>query len=389
MSSTSDADREAAMRVIQEMIDARISTAMESAVEKISQAVDNSVQQHMHAQGARVSASSRGSTQGGSVPLLDTRGELLTHLPVSLPLSGANPASVAGVTVPVGGAIPFVSQIPTIRSGNTGGTLSSSSLSGGGIVMSVPLNPATPLSAVLPVRESVGSMDAVVVGGCSPPIPRKMAEKIWKGEFIDLNELLPSRLGAPELTMWDLLGKSEKPKAPKKIETFPQWSLCFNTYISVHVMKHPNRVQDLLAYASSIAKASTDYQGVPWLAYDSHFRRLAAAKHLTDWSDTESSLYTRYFAKAQLRDERPVDAVEVGSKPAEATKYRSTDHGASSRYSPYPSPNPICRKWNDSGCVYPKCKYRHVCLSCNGNHRLKSCEIAKPKAKGKDSSFRN
>ena len=77
-------------------------------------------QQHMHAQGARVPASSRGSNPGGSVPLLETQGELHTHLPVSLPLSGANPVSVAGVTVLVGGTIPFGSQIPNIVLGITG-----------------------------------------------------------------------------------------------------------------------------------------------------------------------------------------------------------------------------------------------------------------------------
>ena len=33
---------------------------------------------------------------------------------------------------------------------------------------------------------------AVLVGPHSPPIPKRLAEKIWRNEFIELNELLPS-----------------------------------------------------------------------------------------------------------------------------------------------------------------------------------------------------
>lgn len=50
------------------------------------------------------------------------------------------------------------------------------------------------------------STKAVSAGPGSPPIPRKLAEKIWHGEFIELHELLPSRLTTPEPTVLDLQG---------------------------------------------------------------------------------------------------------------------------------------------------------------------------------------
>ncbi len=50
----------------------------------------------------------------------------------------------------------------------------------------------------------------VVVSYSSPPVPMKIAAKIWNGEFVDLNSLLPYRRGAPEPTLADTLhGRSK------------------------------------------------------------------------------------------------------------------------------------------------------------------------------------
>ena len=114
-----------------------------------------------------------------------------------------------------------------------------------------------------------------MVGPHSPPIPKKLATKIWEGEFVELSELLPCRLGAPELTLLDLVACRDKPKEEsikRKITTIQQWVVCFSSLISVMAVRHPERVQDLLAYVALITKASLDYEGLPWLAYDSHFR---------------------------------------------------------------------------------------------------------------------
>ena len=59
-----------------------------------------------------------------------------------------------------------------------------------------------------------------------------------------------------------------------------QWIICFNTHLSVLSIRHPQRVRDMLAYASLIAKASREYEGTPWLVYARHFHRLATAVEL-------------------------------------------------------------------------------------------------------------
>ena len=138
------------------------------------------------------------------------------------------------------------------------------------------------------------------MGTHSPPVPKKLAEKIWSGEFLEFSELLPSWLGGPELTLQDLVANKDRQNEAKRITTIQQWVVCFNTYTSVMSGCHPQRVQDLLAYAFIITKASLDYEGTPWLAFDSHFRRVAAASRLADWSQVNASLWTLYFTSASL-----------------------------------------------------------------------------------------
>ena len=158
----------------------------------------------------------------------------------------------------------------------------------------------------MPAPPQLPSSEAIVVGGSSPPVPRKIAEKIWKLEYVDLNELLPSRLGAPELTMLDLFTQRDRAKEAKKIQTFEQWVACFNTLVSVMAARYPDRVKDMLAYSSLIAKAHADYEGTQWLSYDNHFRHTAAAKQLKDWLGVDLSLWTLCFAQAKPRN-HPTD----------------------------------------------------------------------------------
>lgn len=92
------------------------------------------------------------------------------------------------------------------------------------------------------------------------PIPSKLAERIWQGEYIDLQELLHARLGASST---DALLKPEKATSKKTIASIEDWVVCFNSYISLVALRKPESVQDLLAYSSTIVKASKDFLGIP------------------------------------------------------------------------------------------------------------------------------
>jgi hypothetical protein len=223
-----------------------------------------------------------------------------------------------------------------------------------------------PVACLDPTLTAPQAAGGVVVSHTSPPIPYKLALKIWRGEFIDLNLLLPHRLGAPEPTLAEAL-QARGPRDHKQISTIEQWVVCFNAFISVVAVQAPQRVRDLLAYSTLITKAAHDYEGTPWLSYDSHFRTLAATLHLANWSQIDQSLWSQHFNRAIVR------------------KFTPSQRGKD-RANPYQVP--ICMKFNKEGCRSPSCSYRHVCLSCHGQHAEHSCGSSRKESAGGKLPFR-
>ncbi len=244
----------------------------------------------------------------------------------------------------------------------------------------------------LPVSSLVGGLGthlptgSVVVSHASPPIPAKLVLRIWRGEYVDMNNLLPYRLGAPEPTLADTL--QIRQRELKQITSIEQWVVCFNAFISVIALQQPHRVRDLLAYSSIITKAAHDYEGNPWLAYDVHFRTLAASMQLPTWGQVDQALWSQHFNRATVRVKDGGSALAIG--PYSTGQAEGADAGHSSsqarsggkptstgkgkeRVSPYPRTAPICIKWNRENCRSPACTYRHVCLSCHGQHREANC----------------
>ena len=85
----------------------------------------------------------------------------------------------------------------------------------------------------------------------------------------------------------------KKPNLIKKtIDTIAGWVVCFNSFMSVMAIKKPERMRDLLAFSSIIVRASQDFNGHPWLEYDTAFMRQAASRPDQEWARIDSSLWT-------------------------------------------------------------------------------------------------
>lgn len=107
---------------------------------------------------------------------------------------------------------------------------------------------------------------------------QKITHRIWDLKFVGMEELLPSKLGS-EPSVFKVHSTTPKNKSSKRIECIEQRVCCFNIYVAVMAMKHPEKVVDLLAHSSLIVNASRSYEGMPWLDYDNHFRCAKAADH--------------------------------------------------------------------------------------------------------------
>ena len=224
----------------------------------------------------------------------------------------------------------------------------------------------TPLVSLLQTPQT---KVAISVDPVSPPIPAKLAEKIWSREYIELQELLPARLGAPGPTVLDALLQSDRVKQKKTITTIQDWVVCFNAFISVVALRDPSQVRDLLAYSSTIIKASQDFEGTPWLEYDVYFRRQIATQKEQRWERIDASIWTLCFTRATPKS---ASGAGKGGKFPDSEKRQNPY-----RFNPYPSR--VCFRWNSySGCQLMNCKFLHSCSRCREtSHTAMECPLRK------------
>ncbi len=72
---------------------------------------------------------------------------------------------------------------------------------------------------------------ALTMGPNETPIPDKLLQKIWRGEFIHMTELLPNRLTQTNEASGEPAGKAgEKKPSRAKITMLAQRVECFNAY---------------------------------------------------------------------------------------------------------------------------------------------------------------
>jgi hypothetical protein len=238
---------------------------------------------------------------------------------------------------------------------------------------------------------------AIAPGGVG--IPSKVAQRIWKGEFVEMAELLPEKLGQADTPPAPSKEDKQKPKK-KRVVAILQWVECFHTYIGVLVQQQPGRIQDLLAYASLVVHAARKYKGEGWATYDRNFRKKAAAHPGMKWGDLDAPLWSLAFCNATAREHCSM-CMSVDHSTKECEDYDSPGEDQPSKASStartqrWGKPH-ICKNWNNSNCTSASCEYQHICLECHQRHKLKHCPTSKryapyskerPQKEGKKTPF--
>ena len=290
----------------------------------------------------------------------------LAAISTAIMAGGSSSSSMSTATL---GCIPHSTALSGVVTFSAPKTMVSTSSSSSAPVMA--LTPLTPLADIVPGYASNLTIDAISVGPSSPPIPLKLAQKIWRNEFVELHELLPVRLGIPEPTLLDVLTKPENARPKKEIKTIQQWALCFNSYTTTLAMKQPHRLGDLLAYSSMIINASSEYEDTPWLQYNARFQRQAATDPNRPWAAIHASLWTTYFATARSKPQCR-DCKETGHDSCQSTG--TSRLSIPYRFQPYTTYRPICKKYNYSWCDLTPCNFQHIRFKCRKpNHRGGQC----------------
>ena len=174
--------------------------------------------------------------------------------------------------------MPPPAVLSTLALGSTGGpeTPGGGELAGAGAggppdsAGGQPLQPATP--SIGPVgADGETAAGPFVLGEGIHPVPAKVVARIWKGEYIDMADLLRDNLEADRRRATAQRGAQQQGQAKatrREVSDLLSWALCFSVYVGVAAEKHPHRVKQLLAYQATILHEARRCGGNGWRAYD-------------------------------------------------------------------------------------------------------------------------
>ena len=107
------------------------------------------------------------------------------------------------------------------------------------------------------------------------PVPAKLVDKIIRGDFVDMAELLRDNLEVQRRGSGqeEVASTAQPKKGRREIPDLLSWVQCFGTYMAVVASKRPDRVRELLAYQTLIVREARRCGGKGWMEYDRYFRQ--------------------------------------------------------------------------------------------------------------------
>ena len=238
------------------------------------------------------------------------------------------------------------------------------------------------------------------VGDGMPPVPAKLAAKIRRWEFVEMGELLPEFWVAPRDGEGD--NKVRRARQGRKVADLCTWLQCYAVYMAVLGPQEPQVIPDLMACMGLVIRVSKDHEGLGWVRYDSAFRRQAALSGNKRWSVLIPTLFLMNFTARSSAVKRCELCFATTHSERECAQNGDRDPGVGDRLrnleaavlaiarpaiprsmgSDVPRPSrpsgEACRKWNMTGCTYPKCRHLHVCSTCRGGHTASRCNVRGP-----------
>ena len=102
---------------------------------------------------------------------------------------------------------------------------------------------------------------AYLVGQGLPPVHRRLAEMILKGEYVNFTEFPPAKGKVKSLPNLEgnilVIQAADLAQYKKLIPDLATWIQCFTTFMAIITKHQPDRSPELLAYIKLIVRAST------------------------------------------------------------------------------------------------------------------------------------
>ena len=195
-------------------------------------------------------------------------------------------------------------------------------------------------------------------------VPSELCIKIWKGEYVNLAQLLRRETRdrvsgrGSNVTITEQGTIELFPKFTKQISYIREWIDAFLIYTYIVAKKQPEKAGELIQYMATIREAESRSGSTDWLkTYDENFRLRQAVTPMP-WGRIHADLWLKAMCL---------------SAPINQRVNQSTTNNTFSRG------KNICYEYNSArGCRFPNCKYAHICLVCRGDHTQIKCSQKTP-----------
>lgn len=299
------------------------------------------------------------------------------------------PASLVSLPISTGTSPTWVTNTPSSSS-----TLLPTTLQSILPHLSSNLYPDQSILTLVPSLSNPG----MILSPAADPIPHSLVQRIQSGQFVDMRDLLADNVHLLN-QLSSLHGATALPLATinrtrlREIPSLTSWLYCFNAYVAVRTPDPLTR--QMLAYSRLIIRESLRHGGAGWLEYDRVFRRQLSIDPTLRWNTLEPGLQA-----ATILGQRTSAGILC-------SLCRESDHSTSQCAlaplqqqlinHPQVPPAPrswrrpetlqrICVSWNKGQCNRPRCSYRHVCATCQRNHKARDCAETPPDSEYKSAS---
>ncbi len=141
------------------------------------------------------------------------------------------------------------------------------------------------------MKEGEGSKaDRVKVDKDITPVPRWLAVRIKRGDFVDFADLPPAKPDEgrarkhydPQVVIWK---EADYGKATRRVPDMTTWTRCFLLYKGLLLQARPERQSDLRSYHDLIARMAQKYEWAACEEYDRRFREQVEGDDTREWAD--------------------------------------------------------------------------------------------------------
>lgn len=225
-----------------------------------------------------------------------------------------------------------------------------------------------------------------VLSEALPVVPAKLANRIRKGEYVEMAELLKDNVEAERRRL--AVGDGGVSRVSRReVPDFESWLQCFSSYAAIVATQHPHKARELWAYQALMIAEHRKCGGRGWLLYDAAFRQQIASLEATDFSKVNQGLYATTFLayggrgqfcarcmssdhaqeECALHPNREVPVVQLQDNRG---RHRREEQVEQRRRR---GRRGACYAFNDGRCAVPFCRFEHVCSVCGGEHRKAMC----------------